>query len=73
MGSMMVKFLRGCVVVWVMALTTVSNFSLASEVPALHHVYLIFMENHSYQDIIGNPNAPFIQQSLKTANLATNY
>ena len=42
-------------------------------IPRLDHVYLIMMENHAYQDIIGNPNAPFINQMAQTANLATNY
>src|ERR1700693_995782 len=39
----------------------------------LDHVFVIMMENHSYAQIIGNPNAPFINSYAKSANLATNY
>lgn len=42
-------------------------------VPHLDHVFLIMMENHGYQEIYNNPNAPFINKYVKTANLATNY
>src|SRR3974390_620830 len=41
--------------------------------PDLDHVYLIMMENHGYSQILNNPNAPFINQYAKSANLATNY
>lgn len=39
----------------------------------LDHVFVIMMENHAYGQIIGNPNAPFINQLAQSANLATNY
>jgi hypothetical protein len=42
-------------------------------VPHLDHVFLIMMENHSYNQIVGNANAPFINRLLKTANSASNY
>jgi len=42
-------------------------------IPHLDHVFLIMMENHGYGQILGNPNAPFINQLAKSANLATNY
>jgi hypothetical protein len=42
-------------------------------IPQLDHVFLIMMENHGYTEIIGNPNAKFINQYAKDANLATNY
>ena len=41
--------------------------------PHLDHVFLVMMENHGYGQILGNPNAPFINQLAKSANLATNY
>ncbi len=41
--------------------------------PKLDHVFLIMLENTGYKQIIGNPNAPFINQYAKTTNLATNY
>ena len=42
-------------------------------VQRLDHVFLIMMENHGYVEILNNPNAPFINQYAKEANLATNY
>jgi hypothetical protein len=42
-------------------------------VPHLDHVFVIVMENHGYTQIVGNPNAPFINSYAKKANAATNY
>ncbi len=44
-----------------------------ARMPHLDHVFLIMMENHAYAQIIGNPNAPFINQMAHDANLATNF
>src|ERR1700739_2868340 len=43
------------------------------DIPHLDHVFLIMMENHGYREIRGNPNAAFINQYAKSANLANNY
>src|ERR1700676_2698271 len=42
-------------------------------VPKLDHVFVIILENHGFNQIIANPNAPFTNKYAKTANLATNY
>jgi hypothetical protein len=42
-------------------------------VPHLDHVFVIMMENHSYSQIVNNPNAPFANQLAKSANSTTNY
>ena len=42
-------------------------------IPHLDHVFLIMMENHGYSEILNNPNAKFINQYARSANLATNY
>jgi phosphatidylinositol-3-phosphatase len=39
----------------------------------LDHVFLIVMENQTNTDILGNPNAPFINKYGPTVNQATNY
>ncbi len=58
---------------------TLANAASAAEGPApkgiphLNHVYVIMMENHGYSQLLHNPNAPFINQYARTANLATNY
>jgi hypothetical protein len=43
------------------------------DIPRLDHVFVIMMENHGFSQIMNNPNAPFVNQLAKTANLATNY
>jgi hypothetical protein len=42
-------------------------------VPRLDHVFVIMMENHGYNQIIGNPDTPFAQAYARSANSATNY
>ncbi|MGH8209412.1 MAG: alkaline phosphatase family protein, partial [Steroidobacteraceae bacterium] len=39
----------------------------------LDHVFLIMMENQTDTDILGNANAPFINEYAQAANQATNY
>jgi len=42
-------------------------------IPQLDHVFVVMMENHAYGQIAGNPQAPFINSLMTSANLATNY
>lgn len=42
-------------------------------VPHLDHVFVIMMENHGYQQLVGNPNAPFLNHYMETANAGVNY
>jgi len=42
-------------------------------VTPLDHVFVIMMENHAYGQIVGNPNAPFINRYARQANTADNY
>ena len=44
-------------------------------IPELDHVFVIMMENHNAQQIIGNPDAPFINSLLASPKVsyATNY
>ncbi len=46
-----------------------------SGIPRLDHVFLIMMENHGYQQVIGNPNEPYLNSLINSGqvNLATNY
>ena len=43
--------------------------------PHLDHVFVIMMENHSYGQVINNPNEPYLNSLIanKKVNLATNY
>ena len=42
-------------------------------IPPLDHIFVIVMENHSYSQIVNNPNAPFANQYAKSANAANSY
>ena len=42
-------------------------------IPRLDHVVVIMMENHGYNQIIGNPSAPFTNLYAQRVNSATNY
>lgn len=45
----------------------------AAGVPTYDHVFVIVMENHSYNEIIGSSAAPYINSLLSRGALATNY
>ena len=45
----------------------------ASNVGQLDHVFLIYMENHGVGDILGSPNAPYINALINTYGYANNY
>ena len=47
--------------------------AVPSGIPHLDHVFVIMMENHGYREILNNPNAKFINQYARAANMATNY
>ena len=51
------------------------NDRTKSDIPHLNHVFLIMMENHGYQQVIGNPNEPYLNGLIASGkvNLATNY
>src|SRR5215831_19120316 len=42
-------------------------------VPHYDHIALIVEENHGFDDIIGNPNAPYLNHLADTYGLATQY
>jgi len=47
----------------------------SNSIPHLDHLFVIMMENHGYQQIIGNPNEPYLHSIIQNGqvNLATNY
>ena len=44
-------------------------------VPLLDHVFVIMMENHGYEQVVNNPDEPYLNELLwyKQVNAATNY
>jgi len=56
-----------------LASTSVGTAWADHSIPRLDHVFVIMMENHGYNEIIGSPYMPFTNQEAAKANLATNY
>ena len=44
-----------------------------SAVGELDHVFMVYMENKGYDDILGSPNAPFINSLINACGFADNY
>jgi len=47
--------------------------SVPTGIVHLDHIFFIMMENHGYDQIIGNPNEPYANYLAQTGNLATSY
>ncbi len=44
-----------------------------STVGALDHVFMVYMENKGYTDIVGSPNAPYLNSLINAYGSAANY
>ncbi|MDD7811382.1 alkaline phosphatase family protein [Mycobacterium sp. CSUR Q5927] len=44
-----------------------------SDVGRLDHVFVIYMENKGFDDLVGSPNAPYINSLINTYGSANNY
>ena len=42
-------------------------------VPSFDHIFIVIMENHGYDEIIGNAEAPYINQLATRYGVAANY
>jgi phosphatidylinositol-3-phosphatase len=52
---------------------TLTNLSAVPAIPQFSHIFIVMEENHSFSDVIGNSNMPYLN-GLATANsLATHY
>jgi hypothetical protein len=75
---MKIRFTRKALAASLLAATIVSP-TFANEgavpkgVPRLDHVWIIMMENHAFNQIVGNPSAPFMNDYIKHVSYATNY
>ena len=45
----------------------------ASRVGQLDHVFMVYMENKGYTEIVGSPNAPYLNSLIDTYGVGTNY
>ena len=44
-----------------------------SNVGELDHVFMVYMENHGNGDVLGSPNAPYLNQLVSTYGYGSNY
>ena len=67
--------LKKAVVLWLLlaGMMFAQEGAVPKGVPKLDHVFVVMMENHGYNQIVGNPAAPFANQYAKSSNAATNY
>ena len=45
----------------------------ASTVGDLDHIFMVYMENKGYSDIVGSPNAPYINSLINAYGIGSNY
>lgn len=69
----MMTAILGLVVVAVPAIALAHSGPASNEsgIPHYQHIFEIVMENHSYEQVIGNPNAPHINALAQQYGLAT--
>jgi hypothetical protein len=65
----------GVSVVVAMSTLLAQEYDFHEGISRLDHVFVIVMENHGYQQILNNPNEPYLNGLIahKQVNLATNY
>ena len=42
-------------------------------IPAFDHIFVVIMENHGYDEIIGSADAPYLNQLATQCGVAANY
>ncbi len=60
-------------IVLVVLLIAASAYAVGQRRPGFDHVYVIVLENHGYGQIVGNPEAPYLNSLIKGYGLAANY
>lgn len=53
--------------------TSAASAQDSAGVPTYQHIFYVMMENHSYDEVIGNANAPEINKLAQEYGLATDY
>jgi acid phosphatase len=66
------KYRKWCAINIVVAVVALSLHGMA-QVPQSDHVFLLMEENHSYEQVIGNPAMPYLNSLAKSYALAANY
>jgi len=53
--------------------TATANGSQPTGSPVVHHVWIVVMENHSYDQVVGSTDAPFLNRLAGEFGMATDY
>lgn len=69
----MPKYSRPLAVLALLAGLPLAAAAQTSAAPPLDHVFVVMLENHSYDQVIGNPAMPFLNSLAKRYGLATNF
>jgi acid phosphatase len=56
-----------------LALLLLSGITSLAQVPKSKHVYVVALENRSYEHIVGNSNMPYLNSLFKKGTLATQF
>ncbi len=67
------KIVSGLCLAMALSANPASAGQVPTGIPPLDHVFLVVMENHGYDEIFNNPNAPYVNAFAAHANFATNY
>jgi phosphatidylinositol-3-phosphatase len=51
----------------------ITSFSLTAQVPRSKHIYVVALENKSYEHIVGSSDMPYLNSLFKTGALATQF
>jgi acid phosphatase len=54
-------------------LLSITGIGAAQDIPRSSHVWIVTEENHSFEEVIGNPQMPYYNSLLKQAGLATQF
>jgi phosphatidylinositol-3-phosphatase len=49
------------------------SFGVVAQVPSSHHVYLVALENKSYEHLVGSSDMPYLNSLFKKGTLATQF
>ncbi len=70
-GIAAVALVLGALLVPIAATTNAA--AAANGIPAFDHIFVVMLENHSYNEIIGNSSAPYLNSLASRYGLATQY
>src|SRR3954466_12110658 len=56
-----------------LAMSLLFSLSMAAQIPRSKHIYVVALENKSYEHIVGSSNMPYLNSLFKKGTLATQF